>query len=1070
MASNVQQPSLFSETYDEDEVFDLDANAAIEEETEIEKLGSGLASEPIFSALLRIAATKLWGNDTVINDFVTHVAPTLSDLLGHVTAKGGIFAEEMQAKGVKGVERYGDDQSMRSHLINGLFPVLHVAHTLQRWGAPQFRYYDNTVRRIFMAGYVLHDWLKLPQVEAQLEAAGVRHDNVNAAQHQEVVERIFRTWGEQLKLDDFLRPIGGLDQRLHDLIFVACNTQIKWGTLRILAALPRLTLPGPQLDLAEQLSRLADYLAYIARNPRVVTADQAIHREISTLSHQRARLVYHHVADVRGILTNLIHNAALESRQSDDCVPLLYAPSGVVYLARKEASTPPALDQVAEAVVQRVRRVGGLRLSNSLTGFGRDGKGLKYANYYGLFFETTDMLDVAVAAVSKIIHEGKKPSAGKRYTKLSESGWMDADVDLDLPDDFRVDQMAEWCYTAEKIARELPGGSSAVRILIEAMGLTDLYEAFLSVPRDARAGGVGYHWYFAVGHYLKRAPGLDPAAWNERIAQLAAQLKTYLLEQQQETDLPANADDGFADLRQYVVQVLTCGPNTELTEEKSRNSLFAIELDRYAHAKKRGRGTTAMCALCSSPYTVTKQEEAAALFAPQVYSNKMALHGSSAIRDICSICGLEMMLRQILMNRSNSSGGRFEGRRLRYLYFYPTYFFTPETLEVFRILHSRLRRISFTELRRQLITDEDGISRLHLDPATWQRLEPLLMTPEAEFNEAEDRYLRMHFPDNEPVTFYFLGVPPPGRDAKDAESWVHPAFLSLLLPLCVDVKVVASESQMPVLAEADELPETVFLDGAHAAIGYIVGRERINLDHLLPTLQRLATSYLIHLDGNSEPGGKDFYRWPQFPTLARHLSESPLYAFWYLKKWQRKAKLDGLPFDKAQLYLEHYRTLTQGGEDEMSHARTLTELYRQFYRTRSRKTHAVIRPISLAAETVLDADSRNFSDPESLVEAVHGRLYVRIRQLFRERLAYPPQGSTIEEQDAAIAQFARYFVEDLYYGAFRGDKASLRGKQLNLIKNACEVLYRTAEAAYWQERREAGEAIEPETDDEDTPE
>ena len=325
----------------------------------------------------------------------------------------------------------------------------------------------------------------------------------------------------------------------------------------------------------------------------------------------------------------------------------------------------------------------------------------------------------------------------------------------------------------------------------------------------------------------------------------------------------------------------------------------------------------------------------------------------------------------------------------------------------------------------------------------------------------------MHFPENEPVTFYFLGVPPPGRDAKDAESWIHPAFLALLLPLCVDVKVVASESQMPVLAEADELPETVFLDGAHPAIGYIVGQERINLDRVLPALQRLAISYLIHLDGNSDPGSKDFYRWQQFPALARHLSESPLYAFWYLKKWQRKAKADGLPFDKANLYLEYYRTLIQGGDDEMSHARTLTELYRQFYRTRSRKTHAIIRPISLAAETVLDADSRNFSDAESLFEAVYGRLYVRIRQLFRENLAYPPQGSTIEEQDAAIAQFARYFVNDLYYGAFRGDKASLRGKQLNLIKNACEVLYRTADAAYWAERRQAGEAIEPESEDDD---
>jgi CRISPR-associated protein Csc3 len=67
-----------------------------------------------------------------------------------------------------------------------------------------------------------------------------------------------------------------------------------------------------------------------------------------------------------------------------------------------------------------------------------------------------------------------------------------------------------------------------------------------------------------------------------------------------------------------------------------------------------------------------------------------------------------------------------------------------------------------------------------------------------------------------------------------------------------------------------------------------------------------------------------------------------------------------------------------------------------------------------------------------------------------------------EKQDAAIAEFARYFVEEVFFGAFRGDLAALRGKQLNLLKNACEVLYRTAEADYWRARKAAGENVEQE--------
>ena len=145
---------------------------------------------------------------------------------------------------------------------------------------------------------------------------------------------------------------------------------------------------------------------------------------------------------------------------------------------------------------------------------------------------------------------------------------------------------------------------------------------------------------------------------------------------------------------------------------------------------------------------MSKQQETAILFSPQVYSNKLPLHGSTAIRDICPICSLETMLRQLLMNRSNVSGGRFEGREIRYLYFYPTYFFTPETLEVFRTVHNRLQRVGFTELRRQLVgNDAQGRPALHLDPDTLQRLEPLLLSPDDLSSSDEDRYTRMHFPD-----------------------------------------------------------------------------------------------------------------------------------------------------------------------------------------------------------------------------------------------------------------------------------------------------------------------------------
>ena len=289
----------------------------------------------------------------------------------------------------------------------------------------------------------------------QLEAAGLTHDSLNPAKHRPLVEEILRTCCTQLGSDHFLEKVGGVELLLHDLIYVVSNTQKRWGTLRNLSALPNLYLPSVQRDLCEQLSRMADYVAYAAgTTPGEVVTHPGLRSELATLSNQMAELAYHHIADVRGVLTNLIQNAALDAWRSEDCVPILYAPSGVVYLARRGAIHLPERTAIAEDVVRRVKQVSSRQLSNNLTGFGRDGKGMKHADYYHLFFNRLDLLAVGFNATFKIIREGKAPSAGKRFDKLAV--WMETGIEPQTVDDVRVDLLAEWCYLAEKTARTCP--------------------------------------------------------------------------------------------------------------------------------------------------------------------------------------------------------------------------------------------------------------------------------------------------------------------------------------------------------------------------------------------------------------------------------------------------------------------------------------------------------------------------------------------------------------------------------------------------------------------------------------
>jgi len=1000
---------------------------SIEGEAAPKEKTATLSPEPLLSTFLKDVIAKLWEGDAVMADFVQHVAAPLSDNFGHVTAKGGLFAEKHLVEGRKRAEEYIHDQTMRAHLLNGLFPVLNIARTLTAWGAPQFRAYDDVTRRVFMAGYVLHDFLKLPGVDQQLEAAGFSHEKSVGAEQMPTLEAVFRQWSEKLNLAPFLEPIGGVDGVLHDLIYVACNTQVLWGTLRNLSLLNRLHLSSPQLQLAEDLSHLSDLLAYVIKTPQEAS-HASIRDDISALSADMAQLVYHHVADNRGVLTNFIHNAALTAQANEYRVPLLYAPSGAIYLEHKKlAPAAPAVEAVAELTIQKIKTMVGLRLAESKSGFKRDGKGMKYADFYWLFFDLPTFIHLGVKATFKIIHEGKKPSSGKRFAKMVDGKWMPAQVDLDLPDDLRVDQLAEWCYLAEIQVKERLPDFPVGNFLLNEMGLGILEEEFQAVPRDNRAGGVGYHWYFAVGHYLKKNPGLSLAEVEKRAESLALELGEAV---RSRLEAGTNGRNDWDDLKDYIQRNLTLGG---AVSQPGLGAAFFTELNRYTNAKRKGRGNTQVCALCSTPYRVGKQREAAVLFAPQVYSNKRPLQSTDAIRDICSICSMELMIRQILMNRSAASGGDFEGRRVRYLFFYPVYFFTPETLQIVRRVSQRLKRLSLIDLRRQLV-HENG--QVDFSPRTLQRLQEFMLLADEEFDAASDKYVRLHFPETEPVTFYFIGMPPPSRDPKDAEAWVHPALASLLLPLCMDVKVVASEASIPLLLEANEIHETVFLDAPHAAIQYLTnGQTRLNVDMVLPVAQRILTAYFIHVDANSSRGAGGFdYRWQDIPALARAFSESPLFAFHYLKKWQRNQQLDSLPPKKVRQYL-HYL------DPMMNHARELTQLYRQFYRAKRYNSNSILRPVSVAARTILDATPQLFGTPEALMDAVYGALHAFIDRAYREQLAFPPKGSTRESQQEAMRKFTVHFVNEVFYTALRGDKSALRGKQLNLLKNACEVIY-----------------------------
>lgn len=1011
------------------------------------------ARQPMFQTLF--AASIEDPNDHVLHDFARLVVGKLSDHFALTAAKGGAFFRQKEAEGAENTERYGRDQTLRAHLINGMLPALRIARCLHRWKAPPMRHWDEMAERLFIAGYMLHDFTKIQGVKETLKDKGFAENEAPSERQIPTLEDIFRDWCAKLGLDAFLQPIGSVNDLVQDLIYVALNTQQLWGTAHAPRVLPNISTEANTYLRAATVSHLADLMAYVARTPMEMVAHKSIRTVLEELGYDLAsramigRLVYHHVAENRGLLLNFIHDGVLAALTiPDQRVPLLYAPSGVVYLERHDAPPIPDLQELTAQIVTNIRRKAGERLISTGKGAKRGNVGLQVDDSYDDYFSLPDFIRSSVRIVERYVRNNK---SANRLEPIRQGDWLAGQAvpsPLEGPKDVRLDQLAEWAGLLETKFRERLEGFDLTDWLLKAWEIDDLrvgFDIIRNHPEARKGGGIKFWWFWAAAEVIARQPTLNPddtLAWIEDLSNRLADALG--------TDLPqsAQANEGtWEDLADYVRQVLSVG-GAKVDVHRRHG-----ELARYVRAKA-GRGG-AVCAICGAEYQTRKPAETAVAFQPGVYTARIKIGGSDNKRSLCSICALEQLLRQLFVDNLDS-GGTAEGQRIRYLSFYPSYFFTPETLRFMRRVYQLLKdvRLSDRDLRRAL--NEHDLT----DPVFWQRLEPfLLRSPD---DEASKRVLR--YGEGADATFLMVGFRS-FNDPADSESWVIPAFLSLVLPICLDVKVVASEGDVrgstPIMLESDELAETVWFDGAHAAILSLVGESRIHIDALRSALARLAAAYAIHLDTEYAPPKEN---WHRLSPIAHTLMESPLYVFHYLKKQERDGQPIGM--DRIHRYVYYAESIfNPQGDRLMSHARELVELYRGFYRAKNiENANSILRPLSVVADTLLTADPRLFSDEDALIEITYGELY-----RFMDRVSTGqadgrfPKGISPAERDQSMRLFCTKFVRDVFLGVFNGDVAALRGKQLNLLRSACEVLYRDMQREEWAARgRDADESEEDE--------
>ncbi|WP_354636200.1 type I-D CRISPR-associated protein Cas10d/Csc3 [Planktothricoides raciborskii] len=1111
------------EDYDEVDLDDIDYDeSGITEESSDRTIET--PSELLTLKLLREAITAQNPNDLVMADFAEYVLPNLLRVAIGVTAKGGKFFDKIdqqrEAAGKDKIRRdNAGDQSLNTHLLNGLFPANLIERRLQQFDTTVCRVVKDRERRLLVAGFILHDFEKFnydlfPEMPEKYRA--IRRDftqdirKLSLEEHREIISVIVRELGIN-QLIDSTNP-ESWSEYLDDLLFVAYNAQAKNDTnlnLSVHGLQPKLR--DKTLRSLADLTRIADLMASVIKHPQ-----DAEHRTLNDILHNLSdgnlKFTYHGIAENRGVLTNVVNNALIETYEAintAECCyykPLLYLPTGVIYLAMRQAPAIPETD-IPERVVKKIKQLCGGQLQRRQTGFGRDGKGMKYAEYYSQFFDEFGLMQVGLAATLRILH-GTKASVAKsrsdNLVKFQQNQILSPEYDFRFDDDIRIDQIAEFgdlvtrkiwgdrvteieklCKQNKKTQQQLPELPDIVAEVAKFWQLSAYLNPIREIQRineslkehklKGNTGGVPYEWYYLAAKYVQQNPGLEDVRDTcETLIQYVANLIQPILNQYK---LP----DGWDDLRDWVKRVVILpGKTSPITQNAE---VFLDELDRYQLAKKPGRGRQLICSISHSAYTVTEQMESAVLFTPQVYTNKQMLGGSNAKRNISSIAGVEMMLRQILMNQTQAVGKRFEDGNYRYLYFYPTYYFTPETNKFLQAAYTNISQTRFTApLRNHFITKE---WQAKFDRIQYQTVDSFLI--DEQLDKEKDRTFKLSYPEDQPLTFYFIALPP-GKDAKDTESWVMPSWLAFAFPMILDVKTVVSESPIPPFNDGAEFEETVFLDSPPQAIQALTQRDRFRLDYILEgweegweenqkkypaPLNVLTAAYAIHLDVNAKQGKGGYdANWGKLVELATNFQTSPLYVFNYLNRWVRRQGVETARIEKIKLYayafypcfdpyVEYQEDLMsleiKSPESPLNHPKKLTELYREFYRANkqfSPKANAVLKPIDIAANTILNADP-SFQG-EALVDAVAAavsKLMDRVHSSTAEgRWMFNSKERDIERQK--ILEFARYFVEEVFEKSFAGDRGRLAGRQINLIRDTCEFLYRLAQDKENQENKE----------------
>ena len=764
---------------------------------------------------------------------------------------------------VKGGPEYPhlSEQSHFAHIVNGVFGLMQFVrflvthHTCPVW-------LDAETLRRGIAAYTVHEVHK----DRDVALLGESSFSIPLERLREEYQRLGLESFAQV--DDHLLRAANVHKRSPkhgDLLMSGDpNAARLWLLVRIADSLASAQTP------AEAAASLQGYLADLgpAFAPQSPPGKYALY--------------YHEIRDVRGVLTNAVHQAV--ARYLEDRLgffPLLFFATGTLYIGPVGADREAAdsliqspefrVSPESRVLSQESARVGrdiagnlipavaDLVLRSLTQGSGADAirDGLRRQKFD---FEPYVYAFAPVEDLLQVVHEDTLTANPNPRIALDEIEGL-AGRRQDLPADWRetVEErlgirlldpkehktfnelwslVRRYLLYLDTLVRDLAPAENRLDWFLRAFDVPSPYADNLRREADIWArGGVG-KYVLVISYHFLRGPDFDRPAEAWPPEEVLARLHRRVLAAMSRMDTQAGRQAAVAqlglrqDLESYLREslYLSFAPATHLEDDG---------LAGYTSPKRKGHAGQ-VCSLCNRRSEFAQELRTGILddFG-RVFSNRVlpAPEAPQGNRLWCPICQLEAILRK-MAGIGLPTGAHYKNSRRIYLYVLPTYSFTPEHLRLFESLLRPFHRVTSLPVRdygRDRGLPHYWLERRTLDPEWLDELQGVL---EREADKIAgwggrgfvgERVLMGRI-QGQPH-YYLISWEKAARDAEadDAriatrtEAWAKALFAAAVIQGLTGCKIYVTERPYLPVADPAELKATITLDGPPPALRGLLG-------------------------------------------------------------------------------------------------------------------------------------------------------------------------------------------------------------------------------------------------------